>query len=106
MSPARAKQYAVYLKKRRAYLTEHRMCETHPLIYPGENVPVARDIHHTAGRTGELLNDETKWKSCCRNCHHWIGSFVKRARELGLIAPAGRWNSTAKTNNPRRIEQA
>ena len=102
MSPARAAQNAQYIKQRRAYLTMHRYCETHRLIYSGETLPVARDIHHTAGRTGTLLLDETKWRGVCRNCHHWIGSFVKRAREMGLIAPVGQWNKTARTNHLRR----
>jgi len=104
MSPERAAQNAQYLKQRRAYLKAHRECETHNRVFPGETVQIARDIHHTHGRIGSLLLDESKWFAVCRNCHHWIGSFVKRARELGLIAPVGQWNKTARTNHLRREE--
>lgn len=102
VSKARGAQNAKYLILRRSYLIANRQCETHHVIFPGERGQVARDIHHTHGRIGSLLLDESKWRAVCRNCHHWIGSFVKRARELGLIAPAGEWNKTARTNHLRR----
>jgi hypothetical protein len=88
-----------YRKVKREYLRENRMCEAHALIYPGEKAPVARAIHHSRGRIGSLLCDTTYFFSTCNNCHHWIHSFVKRARELGLIAPVGEWNTTAKTKH-------
>ena len=102
MSPERAAQNAQYVKQRRAYLTAHRRCETHNMVFPGEIVPFARDIHHTAGRTGSLLLDESKWYAVCGNCHSFVHTFIKRARDLGLIAPVGEWNKTARTNHLRR----
>ena len=66
LSIKRERQNALYLKKRKAYLTEHPLCE---LKYDG-CFGRATDIHHTRGRLGELLTDEQYFCSACRYCHH------------------------------------
>lgn len=43
----------------------------------------ATDIHHMAGRTGDLFLDITKWKSSCRSCHNYAHDHPKEAKEKG-----------------------
>jgi len=56
--------------------------------------PVRRteDVHHSAGKLGDRLLDDTKWIPVCREHHEWIHSHIEEARRLGLIAGRGDWN--------------
>jgi len=45
----------------------------------------ATEIHHTNGREGERLNDNTYFLSVCRNCHTYIHNNPKEAREKGWL---------------------
>lgn len=101
ISKARAAQRSQYLRQRKVYLRQHPDCEAHHLVSPGERVKRAVDIHHRNGTIGSLLCDERYWFGICRDCHSFCHTFVKRARELGLIAPAGQWNATSKTQHRR-----
>lgn len=44
----------------------------------------ATDVHHTAGRTGDLFLDYSTWIGVCRNCHTWIELHPAEAKELGF----------------------
>lgn len=99
LSKARIKQRSEYLKQRRNYLWAHPQCEAHPKVFPGEKPLRAVEIHHTRGTIGSLLCEEKYWLGICRQCHSFCHTFVKRARELGLIAPVGQWNNTTKTSH-------
>jgi hypothetical protein len=47
---------------------------------------IATDVHHTAGRTNDKLNDTKDWIALCRNCHKTIHDSMSaaEARKLGL----------------------
>lgn len=83
VSVKRKKENVDYLKLRLQFLNEHQKCEVKKLgcsIY-------ATEIHHQFSgkdRQKYYLNTNT-WLAICRNCHNWIHSFSKEARELGLL---------------------
>ena len=54
------------------------------------------DVHHSRGRLGPLLMDQRFWTPACRRCHDWIRDHTAEARALGLLAPAGEWNTMPK----------
>jgi hypothetical protein len=80
-SPKRILQEAEYSAKRKVFLTKHPMCQMH---LPGICTTYATDVHHMAGRTGDLLLDEQFWKAGCRACHTWVELHPKEAKEMGL----------------------
>lgn len=45
------------------------------------------DVHHIRGREGLLLFDMRNWLATCRECHNWIHTHPKEAKELGLLQP-------------------
>lgn len=53
----------IYLKKRNEYLEANPNC-----VRCGMR---ATEVHHMAGRVGDLLLDESKWASMCRDDHRW-----------------------------------
>lgn len=54
------------------------------------------DCHHTRGRIGALLMDQRFWKPLCRRHHEWVHAHPAKARELGLLCEAGKWNTPGK----------
>lgn len=62
--------------------------------YPACGKP-CRDVHHSAGRVGRLLLDESRWIPVCRPHHDWIGANPAEARRLGLLCEVGQWNGRA-----------
>jgi len=103
ISKARAAQRSQYLKQRQVFLANNPRCMAHALVYPGETPRRAVDIHHRNGTIGTLLTDEKHWIAICRNCHSFCHTFIKRARELGLIAPVGQWNTTEKNKSKGQV---
>ena len=85
VSIKRAAQLKDYAKLRKKFLEENPLCE----VCKDAN---AIEIHHSAGRTGRLLNDETHFVAVCRSCHNWIHENIQQAREAGWIAQKGGWN--------------
>ena len=69
-------ELAVYSGKRKAYLLSNPFCD----ICGVE----ATDIHHKA-RRGKNLNNVETWMPVCRQCHQYIESNGKWAREHGYI---------------------
>lgn len=55
----------IYLAIRKIWFSPHfmcRRCDTKP----------ATDVHHAAGKLGDLLYDVRKWIPLCRECHKLI----------------------------------
>ena len=54
----------------------------------------SKEVHHTRGRLGSLLLDETYWLALAPECHEWVHNNIDAARERHLIAQPGDWNRT------------
>jgi hypothetical protein len=70
-----------YSKLRKAFLKQHPVCIARVI---DDCTKLATDIHHSAGRNGDLFLDISTWKPVCRNCHTWIELHPDKAKELGL----------------------
>jgi hypothetical protein len=79
VSPKRARQLRVYRPARDAYLTEHHRCQ-----FPGGCIEPSTDLHHKAGRRGEMLLDQTRWAALCRAHHSWVTEHPAAAVEMGI----------------------
>ncbi len=75
-TPERAKQERQYNKQAAAFKLAHPYCES-----CGNRT---RDVHHTAGRVANLLNEST-WMALCRRCHRWCHDNPGDARRLGWL---------------------
>lgn len=82
VSSKRAKENREYSKRRRIFLAKHPRCAVFPKI-------PSTDVHHSAGREGALLLDESKWLAVSRQGHTFIHENPNTARELGFSAPRG-----------------
>lgn len=67
-----------YGKRREAFLIVHPHCQAKLDNCTG----IATDVHHKAGRGGNL-NKVSTWLAVCRNCHNWIETHPTEAKELG-----------------------
>ena len=72
----RAKQKRTYAKLGRAWALDHPFCEV------CRERP-ASQIHHKAGRVGEMLNKTEYWLAVCQTCHDKITANGKWAIEMG-----------------------
>ena len=79
-SAKRKKQEAKYLKIRMDFMLKHPHCQAG---IPGRCTHHSTDVHHKAGRVGDLLTDERYFLSVCRSCHTWIELNPLEAKELG-----------------------
>ena len=77
ISERRKGENAEYSKKRKEFLETRMKCECEDCNN------MSTEIHHKAGRSGEMLNDETKWLAVCRSCHAFIETHVEWAKEHG-----------------------
>ncbi len=86
-STKRAKQLAIYRKKRVAYLQAHPFCEAWGIIWPSlaKYTPRATELHHLAGRIGDKLNDESLFMAISREAHNWVHANPAKARAIGLL---------------------
>ena len=81
-TPKRARQEREYAKLRVQYLYEHPICEAQL-----EHCAwIATEIHHKAGRIGDLLTNTEHFCPICRNCHDYVTNRMgaAEARERGL----------------------
>jgi hypothetical protein len=69
------KQMKEYNQKREAFLRANPIC-----VVTGEK---ATEIHHSAGRIGKMLLDETYWKPVSRKGHIHIEENPDWAKERG-----------------------
>ncbi len=81
-TPKRARQEREYAKLRVGYLQAHPMCEAGLAVCTGQ----ATEIHHKAGRIGDLLTNTEHFCPICRNCHDYVTNRMSaaEARERGL----------------------
>lgn len=70
----------MYMKARNRFLTINPNCAARLLGCIG----VATEVHHKAGRTGDLLVSQDNFLPVCRNCHQFIELNPKIAKELGF----------------------
>ena len=80
-SPKRILHEAEYSTKRKVFLTKNPMCQAHLV---GICTTYSSDVHHAAGRVGDLLLDQRYWKALCRACHSYVELHPTEAKELGL----------------------
>lgn len=80
-SQKRVKEEAEYSKERKVFLLANPMCQAH---LTGICTQHATDVHHKAGRSGDLYLNKEYWFAACRACHMWIETHPKEARELGF----------------------
>jgi len=62
-----AERDALYADARDRFLFRRRRCE---IGWDGGCTGWAHEVHHTKGRVGDLMLDETHWLAACRHCHH------------------------------------
>lgn len=72
---------------------ENKMCR-----YPGCDRKTT-DCHHSRGRVGALLLDERWWVPVCARHHDWIHANPAEARDIGMIAAKGDWNTSPEDRN-------
>lgn len=65
----------IYLKRRAEFLENNPNC-----VRCGQR---ATEVHHAAGRVGDLLLAEENWLPVCRPCHIWITDHPREAVEQG-----------------------
>lgn len=80
-SHKRKKQESLYARLRREFLLSSPHCQAN---LPNKCTRQATDVHHKAGRIGNLLNDTKHWLAVCRACHDWIELNPIEAKELGF----------------------
>jgi hypothetical protein len=83
ISPVSAKrqvEMGEYSKKRVAYLALHSTCQANLVDCTRQ----ATEIHHKAGRTGDLYTKVSNFLAVCRNCHTYIELNPDDAKHLGL----------------------
>ena len=78
VSDKQAKRLATYRVVRDSYMAVHPVCE-----YPYCREP-SKDLHHGAGRCGDLLTNVTYFKALCRLHHRVVEAFPTKAQDLGL----------------------
>lgn len=78
VSDKQTKRLAEYRKARDEYFKDNPICE-----YPN---CTSREItlHHSKGRTGDLLYNKTYFKSLCIKHHSWCEENPTEAQDLGL----------------------
>lgn len=72
-----------YSQKRRIFLELKPNCEAR---LPGCSLQ-GTQVHHKAGRIGDLYLDERYWFSVCAHCHKWITENSKESIQKGFSLP-------------------
>ena len=81
MSKTQRHRIAKYSLVRAEYLAERGTCEAK---IPGVCTGRATDVHHRAGRVGDLLTDKSNFLAVCRECHNEIEMRPEWAKEKGF----------------------
>lgn len=74
----RRKQEREYSRLRKDHLKAYPRCGV--CTHPG-----ASEIHHKAGREGDLLTDTSEFMSVHPPCHRWIHANPAAARKRGWL---------------------
>lgn len=80
VSAKQMKRLAEYRKVRDEFMKLHPTCQAK---LSGCTIK-ASDLHHSKGRTGDLLTDKRYFKALCRKCHGYVETHPEQAKELGL----------------------
>lgn len=80
VSKKQKQRVAKYSLVRAEYLYTHPYCEAR--LCRGAR---ATEIHHLAGKIGDLLTDTDNMIGVCRDCHEWIHLNDAEARDMGLL---------------------
>lgn len=78
VSKKRGARLKIYYVLRKQYLIDNPACMLYPEL-------LACDVHHKAGRLGEMLNKVEHWMAVSRKAHTWIHANGREARELGYL---------------------
>lgn len=79
VSKKRIDQNKEYSKVRDQYLKIFEVCEVKNCMLPSSQ------IHHKAGRVGQLLTDVNHFLAVCDTCHKYIHDNVKWSQEYGYM---------------------
>lgn len=79
-SDKRAKQEREYLKIRKNYLEFYPSCQARVKCLGAQST----EVHHKAGRSGELLTDEFNFIAICHDCHVWAELNPEAAKALNI----------------------
>lgn len=79
-SDKRAKQEKEYLKIRKDYLEFFDTCQARIKCLGAKST----EVHHKAGRVGELLTDEFNFIAICHDCHVWAELNPEQAKALNI----------------------
>ena len=71
------KEYGV---ERLLFLVDRSKCEANIRFVCTHD---STEVHHMAGRTGDLYLDKDNWLPVCRACHQYIELHPKEAKENG-----------------------
>jgi len=82
-SAKRKVQDIEYSSRRKIFLADNPLCKAG---LPG-CTSTATQVHHMAGRTGNLYLDVTHWFPICHSCHQWVTVNSREAIELGFSIP-------------------
>jgi len=89
-SAKRQREGRIYTQKRKAFLERNQTCMLGGPLYSAGVDPkctiATSQVHHVRRRLNGGFLDETSWAATCPNCHHYVETHAKLARELGLIA--------------------
>jgi hypothetical protein len=80
VSEKRRSELNEYRKIHAVFLKEHSTCEVKRI---GCLYDRTIQVHHKAGRIGDLLCDATKFLAVCEHCHQWIEQHPLEAYENG-----------------------
>lgn len=80
VSDKEQKRQNEYKKVRKEYLSQNLFCKAG---FPG-CTKLATDVHHMAGRLGDLLTDTENFLPVCRGCHSLIEVNPEAAKLAGL----------------------
>lgn len=85
ISDKRRRESYLYAKKRKTFLAlpENKYCPVAKAIF--NEVKLAREVHHKAGRKGKLLNYVPYWLAVSRKGHNWIHANPKEAYKLDFL---------------------
>lgn len=93
VSAKRAQQNRAYAKLRVAFLAANPFCQACVPLFGARFPADSKELHHRAGRRGELLCHIPGFVAMCSDCHRFCHEHPGLARSAGLLAPIGKWNS-------------
>lgn len=96
VSAKRAKELTTYRLARAALLAPLPWCEACNPLFGAKFPAVATEIHHSRGKSGNLLCDARHFRLVCATCHRFIHDHPTLARSAGLLAPVGDWGRGEK----------